>query len=190
MRDELIEMNYSMSEEHSNEALRLFGLEITKQRVAYLKYIRARGYEIDEDQLLGFEKEIEREENRIPQGSPRPLTEHDVADLQQQLAFVDLFTEDSADYLKALLLKRQHTKVKMRAERNHQRAHFHVEYKREFSASYAVDTLERMAGHMPRRYEDPILEWAAKHQRSLAVTWQSLRAGEDVRELILVHPEA
>jgi hypothetical protein len=42
-------------------------------------------------------------------------------------------------------------------EQNHQRPHFHIEYKQEYSASYSVDTMERLAGEMPNRYEGPYL---------------------------------
>jgi len=77
----------------------------------------------------------------------------------------------------------------MRAERNHGRPHFHIEYKREYSASYAVDTLERLAGNMPRKYEKPVLQWASQRQQWLVDTWENLNAGEDVREMILVAPE-
>ena len=178
-----------MSEEQSDEAVRLFSLEITKGRAAYLKHIRAQGCKVSEEELVRLEKEIEAEELRSQEGSTRLLREQDVVSLQQHLAWVDLFADDGKDYLKALLLKRQYTKVKMRAEPNHGRAHFHIEYKKEFSASYAVDTLQKLAGYMPRKYEEPILKWAAVHRGSLVATWESLQAGEDVRELILVSDE-
>ena len=78
----------------------------------------------------------------------------------------------------------------MRPEHNHQRPHFHIEYKQQYSASHAVDTLERMAGDMPKKYEQPILEWAAKYQLSLAATWEHLNAGDDVRGMVIVADEA
>lgn len=178
-----------MDEELSNdEAVARFVLEVTKQRVAYLKFIKSKGYPVDEDQIAQFEQEVRDEEKRL--NDSELVGQQDVVELQEQLAYVDLFDdESSSDYLKALLLKRQYTKVKMRPEQNHRRPHFHIEYKREHSASYAVDTLERLAGYMPKKYEEPVLEWAAQHQRSLAATWTSLLAGNDVRELVLVAPE-
>jgi hypothetical protein len=47
-----------------------------------------------------------------------------------------------------------------------------------------------MAGDMPKRYEAPVLEWASKYQQSLVTTWERLKAGEDVRELVIVADEA
>ena len=179
-----------MDDTPSDEALRLFALEVTRQRVTYLKYIKSRGYAVDEDEISRFEKEIQEEESGLEKSNSVVMSEKCIADLQQQLAFVDLFDESASDYLKALLLRLQHTKVRMRAERNHGRPHFHIEYKREYSASYAVDTLERLAGNMPRKYEEPILEWAAQRQQWLVDTWKNLNAGEEARKMILVAPEA
>jgi hypothetical protein len=165
-------------------------LEVTRQRVAYLKYIKSRGYAVDEEQLAGFEEEIRAEEENVGESQKDSIGENCVAELQQQFAFVDLYTERSAEEIKALLLRLGHTKLRMRPEHNHQRPHFHIEYKQQYSASYAVDTLERMAGDMPKKYEEPILEWAAKYRLSLAATWESLNAGDDVREMVIVADEA
>ena len=77
----------------------------------------------------------------------------------------------------------------MHAEHNHQRAHFHIEYKQQFSASYAVDTLERLAGDMPNKYEEPVLELVSKYRGSLNATWERLSAGDDVRELVVIPDE-
>jgi hypothetical protein len=119
----------------------------------------------------------------------RLLTEADVADLQRRLALAELFSDlrasGSGSY-ELLLLRLNHTVVRMRHENNHARAHFHIEYKREFSASYAVDNLARLAGSLPKRYELPVLDWAKCNQTALQATWEKLRVGEDVRELVLV----
>ncbi len=47
-----------------------------------------------------------------------------------------------------------------------------------------------MAGDMPKKYEAPILEWAAKYRLSLTATWERLNAGDDVREMVIVADEA
>ena len=59
-------------------------------------------------------------------------------------------------------------------EQNHRRPHFHIKYKGEYSASYSVDTLERLAGEMPKRYEGPILEWASANREFLTANWEQL----------------
>lgn len=179
-----------MEQDTSDEDIRRFVLEVTRQRVAYLKYIRSRGYPIDEKQLAEFEDEIQLEELRLGESEKDSTGNNSINELQKQLAFVDLYNEGSADEIKALLLRLGHTKVRMRPEQNHSRPHFHIEYKQQYSASYAVDTLERMAGDMPKKYEAPILEWAAKYQLSLAATWERLNAGDDVRELVIAADEA
>ena len=47
-----------------------------------------------------------------------------------------------------------------------------------------------MAGDMPKKYEAPVLEWAAKYRLSLAATWERLNAGDDVRQLVIAADEA
>jgi hypothetical protein len=66
----------------------------------------------------------------------------------------------------------------MRAENNHARPHFHIEYKKEYKASYVIDTLECLAGNMPKRYEKPILEWASTRREKLLEIWEGLNAGK------------
>jgi hypothetical protein len=116
-----------------------------------------------------------------------PLSEADLADLQLRLALVDLYSRSWAgESIELLLLRRGDVKVRMWQEPNHRRPHFHIEYKQEFSASYAVDTLERLAGSMPSRYENPILEWAASRRHGLEATWRELQCSGDGRELGLL----
>jgi hypothetical protein len=145
---------------------------------------------MDEALIAQFEEEIRREKDALGESHEDLIGAPSVAELQLQLAYVDLHDENNADYIKVLLLRRSHTKMSMHREQNHSRPHFHIEYKRQYSASYAVDTLERLAGDMPRKYEEPLLEWAAKYRLSLAATWERLSAGEDVREMVIAAEEA
>ncbi len=116
------------------------------------------------------------------------LSETDVEDLQSRLALAELLDRPkrSEDVIELLLFRKEHTKVRLRPERNHPRPHFHVEYKQEHNASYAIDNLERLAGFMPPKYESTVLAWATGRQASLRATWDALLAGQDVRELVLV----
>jgi len=109
-----------------------------------------------------------------------------VAELQLELALVNLDFDATTKYTKATLLRRGYTRLTMQPDKNHQRPHFHILFKTEYSASYAIDTLGRLAGYMPREYEAPVLKWAARYRRSLAAHWKSLKNGEDVREMVIV----
>jgi hypothetical protein len=115
------------------------------------------------------------------------LSEAHVYDLQWRLALADGTTQQSRDNdrIELIVMKREHTKVLLRLEHNHYRPHFHVVYKRQYSASYAIDTLEKLAGSMPSRYETAALEWARDNKESLLATWKNLSAGKDVRELVV-----
>lgn len=56
----------------------------------------------------------------------------------------------------------------------HPRPHFHARYA-ESEASVAIDTLEVVAGSLPRRVLALVLEWALLHRPELVENW--IRAG-------------
>jgi len=51
--------------------------------------------------------------------------------------------------------------------------------------SCADDTLERLAGTVPPRYEKPFSEWAGHDRKRLKLTRESLLVVENIRELVL-----
>lgn len=115
--------------------------------------------------------------------SPEPLTLHDLVQLQQALALADLLIEDSTATssgggdtpLELLIARFDHVKVQMYREHGpHKRPHFHIEYKRQHRASYAIDTLERIIGFMPKQYERSVLDWARSAQPRLLSCWEQL----------------
>ncbi len=116
---------------------------------------------------------------------PRDVTEipsdHPVAsafaDLQLRLSAVDLAQRKSVSgqHKMELLVKRKgRVELRMYKESAHHRPHFHIEYKREFEASYAIDDFTRLAGFMPRKYESEILLFARDNQTNLIEQWRSL----------------
>jgi hypothetical protein len=162
--------------EDASDAL-LFFIGALEERLAYLYFIRSRGHAIADLELLDLKTEI---------FSLNPESEAlDVFfELRARLAFLDL--EENKQAIKALLYELNNISARMWQEPNHQRPHFHVNYKTEYHASYAVDTFERLAGEMPRKHEKEILNWAADNQENLLATWRSLQAGGDVRGLVTV----
>ncbi|HEX8472728.1 MAG TPA: hypothetical protein VF666_01720, partial [Pyrinomonadaceae bacterium] len=97
-----------MEQEISDEAVRRFALEITRQHVTYLRYLRSQGRHIDENRLAEFEEEIRLEEERLGESEKNFIGNGSVHELQQLLAFVDLYTEGSPSNIKALLLRLGH----------------------------------------------------------------------------------
>jgi hypothetical protein len=59
---------------------------------------------------------------------------------------------------------------------DHMPPHFHAIYG-EFEALVRVDTLEVLAGLLPRRALALVLEWAALHRAELAADWERARRG-------------
>jgi hypothetical protein len=61
--------------------------------------------------------------------------------------------------------------------RDHEPPHFHAVYA-DFEASLRIDTLEVIAGALPRRTQGLVLEWASLHRGELADDWDRARRGE------------
>jgi hypothetical protein len=107
------------------------------------------------------------------------ITVEDVSRLQTALATTDLLDDDSdPTILRKLIMRFEHVKVQMYAEKGpHKQPHFHIEFKRQFRASYAIDTLDRIVGYMPHRYEERVLDWARSVQPQLSECWQRIANG-------------
>jgi hypothetical protein len=57
----------------------------------------------------------------------------------------------------------------------HHRPHFHAFYQ-EDAASIAIDTIEVLAGKLPRRQERLTLAWAELHQDELLAAWNATQS--------------
>lgn len=127
---------------------------------------------------------------------PQPLTPDDLAELQSAIAQVDAMASRAPSAsgddvsISRLLWRKGHIKIQMDSElAGHNRPHFHIAFKRQYAASYAVDTLERLCGFLPRRYEETALQWARHHQTALQDIWNSLSAGKPLWTLELPNDE-
>ena len=167
----------------SAEELKEFMEAVKRRRLLYLWTLRAKGFQVNDDEIKRLEAEVYPD---IQGEIEHPLCQRDVDELQLLLSLVEPQANNGESFTKAMLFRLFDITVRMRKENNHQRPHFHIEYKNQYGASYAVDTLERLAGNIPSKYEKPILEWAAQNRKSLKLTWDKLQAGENVRELVSV----
>jgi len=113
------------------------------------------------------------------------LTKENLIELQRALAVSDMREDRSESRppsdpipFERLVARFGHVKVQMYQEHGrHKRPHFHIEYKHQYRASYAIDTLERIAGYMPKQHERPVMEWARTVQSQLANSWEQLFRG-------------
>ena len=66
----------------------------------------------------------------------------------------------------------------MYAEPNapHHRPHFHAYYQGDVGV-YAIDTIELIAGQLPRRQQRLIEAWIELHHEELLTDWKRLQAG-------------
>jgi hypothetical protein len=56
----------------------------------------------------------------------------------------------------------------------HHRPHFHVYYQ-DMVASYSIDSLELLAGKLPKRQQRLVEAWGELHQAELLNNWQRLQ---------------
>lgn len=63
------------------------------------------------------------------------------------------------------------------ATAQHHQPHFHVYYQ-EWSAVYAINPVELLAGALPRRQSRFVEAWAELHQAELEDNWHRLQAGQ------------
>jgi len=181
-----------MEEQEPKPSPEEWQLNQARKRLVYLKYLQQRGHDVSKSEIEELQRSIQEKTAKISnkQKDSDELRRRHVADLQERIALSEaLEGEHSKKGVKLLVYQMNHVKVRMRPEQKHQRAHFHIEFKGQHSASYAVDTLERLDGEMPSKYEDPILKWAEEHRASLEKTWEALNSGEDVRELVIAEQE-
>ena len=124
--------------------------------------------------------------------APPPMElEGEVRELQRQLAQVDLFTNAvgrrDKDTLELLLLKRGNLKFKMYQETGHKSPHIHIDYGRErrHTASYAIDTAERLVGTLNRKYERTVTEWISSPREKLLQLCEEVQAGGEASGLVV-----
>ncbi len=59
----------------------------------------------------------------------------------------------------------------------HHRPHFHAYYGSDV-AIYSLDTIDVLAGQLPKRQQRLVEAWAELHQAELEACWQQLQAGQ------------
>lgn len=167
-----------------------FKQAILHRRLLYLWGLRILGYEVNETEIEELEKKIYSDIPELDSAGKRVLCQRDIDELQLILSFTEQQPEVNRENIKALLFKLNSTALRMHQEQNHARPHFHIEYKNQYSASYAIDTFEKLAGSVPTKYEKPVLEWALRHKGSLLLTWNKMQSGENIQVLVLEATEA
>lgn len=78
-----------------------------------------------------------------------------------------------------LVQRLNHIKLHIYKETNHQLPHFHIIFKKQYSASYEITTCEQITGHMPKKYENKMLQWAENNKNELMKVWNAIQRCED-----------
>jgi len=64
----------------------------------------------------------------------------------------------------------------------HNPPHFHAKYG-EFKAEIDINTLQIIAGELPKRAKSLILEWADDHRYELMQDWELARQMQELKEI-------
>jgi hypothetical protein len=108
--------------------------------------------------------------------------------LQDDFAMIDLLTRPSSNHgmLEYLVKRHQLLAIRIDGDRNHGRAHVHVDYGRSHhAASYAIDSGERLAGALDSKYDKSMRTWIATNRKLLLATWNATQDGKDPRPFVL-----
>jgi len=65
---------------------------------------------------------------------------------------------------------------------NHNPPHFHAEYQ-EYKAEYNIQTLDIIAGQMPKRAHALVLEWASMHKKELKENWEKASIPDSINPI-------
>lgn len=104
-----------------------------------------------------------------------------VKELKHQLDDVDALPPVFIRHFLASFMN-DRLKVRMYKEGNHSRPHIHIYYKKEYSASVAIDNAELLSGKIPNKYFKVIRLWVNKYKDYLLQQWNNMQAGKEPME--------
>jgi len=107
--------------------------------------------------------------------------------LQKDLAMVDMLSAPSrgGGDMQFLLLRLQRLALRMEPDQ-HARAHIHIDYgPLRHTASFAVDTGERLAGKLPLKYDKKVASWIDRNRPVLQSAWDDVKAGKAPRATLV-----
>ncbi|THD81063.1 DUF4160 domain-containing protein [Aliigemmobacter aestuarii] len=107
--------------------------------------------------------------------------------LQDSLATIDLMSRPSSSSgIEFLVKKLEPLQIRMDGDRNHGRAHVHINYLKQYHvASYAIDDGTRLAGNLSSKYDRVIKTWIADNRKVLLELWHKVQSGESPEGLAL-----
>ena len=73
----------------------------------------------------------------------------------------------------------------MDGNKNHKRPHVHIDYGKErHVASYAIDTGERLVGHLDNKYDNKVRKWIDEKKLTLMQIWVQTQAGQNTDAIV------
>lgn len=115
--------------------------------------------------------------------------EKEFDELQKLFAQKDLLTEprrsSGRGFMEILLAKRKNMKIKIYQEKGHHLPHIHIDYgKQQHTASYAIETGERIDGRLSKKYDNDVSNWLERNRNKVLDIWNALQAGTQHEQLL------
>ncbi len=108
--------------------------------------------------------------------------------LRYELEMIQLLKTNSKrnSDLEFLVLKKENLKFRIDPNLNHLRPHFHVDFgEKRHTLSVCILTQKVLAGNIPSKYFDIIIDWAKKNEKLLLKIWKELRNHKDPTPLLI-----
>jgi hypothetical protein len=113
------------------------------------------------------------------------LLEEELVELQISLFLQNFFARPRSRGIHCLS-PRQMENIRVRLDaKSHGRPHLHLDYGRQHrTATYAIDTGERLAGELDSRYDGRVANWIEDCRTLLLRAWNQLQDGQSVDGLV------
>jgi hypothetical protein len=109
----------------------------------------------------------------------------EITELQKTLSGVDRHQgRRGGPWLTFSIAKMGNVKIKMGADKTHQRPHVHVSCSKDRAAVYSIDSGECLAGELPSREDRVVREWILIHRSHVRYIWELTQAGKSASALI------
>ena len=111
----------------------------------------------------------------------------EIAELQKAFGDIDLLLKprDFSPIPQFLVRVLEDIKIRMDGSKNHRRPHIHIDYGRKrHTASYAIDTGEKLVGSLGSQYDRRVLKWIDEYRPKLMMLWENVQTGGRTNSII------
>lgn len=113
------------------------------------------------------------------------VLQRDLAQLDMARLTIDMSRRPARPFMELLVLRFEGIKIRMDGNKNHKRPHVHVDYGKEWhTASYAIDSGERLAGTLDPYYDKKVREFVMSTTNELLILWHKIDNGQNTGDIL------